>query len=48
MDNKLSTFDEWYKTFCAMRQCSDKSSEEYQVLRDKCDQLKDKFNSMFE
>ena len=47
MDNKLSTFGEWYQTFCAMRECSDKTSEEYQRLSAKCAELKDKFNAMF-
>ena len=45
--NKLSTFDEWYQTFCAMKVCADKNSEEYQALSAKCAELKDKFNAMF-
>lgn len=45
--NKLNTFDEWYQTFCAMRACADKTSEEYQALSTKCAKLKEKFNAMF-
>lgn len=46
--DKLSAFDEWYKVYCAMKQCADKTSPEYRELATKCAELKATFNKMFE
>ena len=47
-DKKMGTLDEYYKTVCAMRACTDKTSAEYKALDDKRTMLKAQFNQIFE